>query len=86
MTSYPIDLKRHEKDIHAVPLVQGGVHPSGERISFTNYYMELNGQPLAAGQGQRIASVLDFARLRQSLAGPDAGEDRVKLLACQRHT
>jgi hypothetical protein len=45
MTSYAIDLKRPDKDIHTVPLVQGGVHPSGERISFTNYYMERNGQP-----------------------------------------
>jgi beta-galactosidase len=45
MTSYPIDLKHRSKDIHAVPLVQDGIHPGGDRISFTNYYMELNGQP-----------------------------------------
>jgi Glycosyl hydrolases family 35/Beta-galactosidase, domain 2 len=45
MTRYPIDLNRQHKHIHAVPLVHGGTHPSGERISFTNYYMELNGRP-----------------------------------------
>jgi hypothetical protein len=45
MTTYSIDLRRRHKDIHAVPLAQGGAHPSGERISFTNYYMERNGRP-----------------------------------------
>jgi hypothetical protein len=45
MTSYSINLKHLRKDIHAVPLVQGGLHPNGDRISFTNYYMELNRRP-----------------------------------------
>ena len=45
MTTYPIDLRRPAKHIYPVPLVQGGAHPGGDRIGFTNYYMELNGQP-----------------------------------------
>ncbi len=45
MPIYSIDLRRPPKEIHPIGLVEGGQHPNGDRIGFTNYYMQLNGQP-----------------------------------------
>ncbi|GMK39191.1 hypothetical protein PCCS19_22450 [Paenibacillus sp. CCS19] len=45
MTQYRIDAREDQKAITAKPGYLEGSNPSGDRISFTNYYMEQNGQP-----------------------------------------
>lgn len=45
MTTYTIDLRRSPKEIHPIALASNGLHPSGDQISFTNYYLELNQRP-----------------------------------------
>lgn len=45
MTIYRIDTREDQKNILAKPNYLAGKSPSGESISFTNYYMERNGKP-----------------------------------------
>lgn len=45
MKNYPIKVNDDKKNIFSGHIKLGGVNPSGERISFTNYYMEKNGEP-----------------------------------------
>ena len=45
MKNYRIVVSGDKKNIFAGHIKLGGVNPSGERISFTNYYMEKNGEP-----------------------------------------
>ncbi|MGO4109910.1 beta-galactosidase [Paenibacillus sp. YAF4_2] len=40
------------KEIYPSSLKLGGAHPEGDHISFTNYYMELNGKPYFAVCGE----------------------------------
>ncbi|ASA19843.1 beta-galactosidase [Paenibacillus donghaensis] len=45
MKNYRIVVSEDKKNIFSGHMKLGGVNPSGERISFTNYYMEKNGDP-----------------------------------------
>lgn len=50
---YRIQADRYEpKAIYPSSLKLGGANPEGDRISFTNYYMELNGKPYFAICGE----------------------------------
>lgn len=46
MPNYTIDLRRPAKRIYSIPLVNPELCPEGDSISFTNYYMQRQGQPL----------------------------------------
>ncbi|WP_379160841.1 beta-galactosidase [Paenibacillus sp. sgz5001063] len=50
--AYTIQAGIAPKDIYPATLRLGGTHPQGDRISFTNYYMELNGKPYFAICGE----------------------------------
>ncbi|WP_040949503.1 beta-galactosidase [Gorillibacterium massiliense] len=45
MTGYRIDAREDRKKIVHKPHYMEGSNPSGDKISFTNYFMEVNGQP-----------------------------------------
>lgn len=45
MTEYRIDASDDKKAIRTGATKMGGSHPSGDRLSLTNYYMEKNGKP-----------------------------------------
>ena len=45
MRKYKINLKNDVKDIRKDKIRHGGINGKGDKISFTNYYMELNGEP-----------------------------------------
>lgn len=51
MKNYFIDLTDNKKDIYSGHIKLGGTNPNGDKISFTNYYMELNGEPFSEFQG-----------------------------------
>lgn len=48
MIQYRIDARDDKKNIFSGHIRQGGSNPSGEHLSFTNYYMERNGKPFFA--------------------------------------
>ncbi len=50
--TYIINAGTAPKDIYPASLKLGGTNPQGDRISFTNYYMELNGKPYFAVCGE----------------------------------
>ncbi len=52
MTIYSIQAADVSKSIHSGKLKLGGSNPQGDTISFTNYYMELNGAPYFAICGE----------------------------------
>ncbi|MBU3155829.1 beta-galactosidase [Clostridium estertheticum] len=52
MNGYEINLKNTKKNITKSNLKLGGVNPNGDKISFTNYYMEKNGEPFFAICGE----------------------------------
>lgn len=52
MGDYVIDLKDSRKHIYSGHIKLGGTNPHGDRISFTNYYMELNGKPFFGISGE----------------------------------
>jgi len=52
MRRYEINLKNTSKNIFKSTLKLGGVNPRGDKISFTNYYMEKNGEPFFAICGE----------------------------------
>jgi hypothetical protein len=52
MPTYAIDLKNKHKTIVPNALELGGSSPRGDRISFSNYYMEWNGQPFFGIAGE----------------------------------
>lgn len=52
MDVYYLDLRREPKVIKSGHIRMGGVDPRGNRISFTNYYMEVNGRPYFAVSGE----------------------------------
>lgn len=52
MRSYLIDLTENKKDIFSGHISFGGVNGQGDKISFTNYYMELNGEPFFGISGE----------------------------------
>ncbi len=45
MKNYRIPVKDDQKHIFSGHIKLGGTNPAGERISFTNYYMEIDGDP-----------------------------------------
>ncbi len=45
MENYSIDIDNVKKNIYMSTLKLGGINPKGDRIGFSNYYMELNGKP-----------------------------------------
>ncbi|ULO06842.1 beta-galactosidase [Paenibacillus sp. 19GGS1-52] len=49
---YSIHAGSSPKDIYPASLRLGGSNPQGDHFSFTNYYMELNGQPYFAMCGE----------------------------------
>ncbi|CAM3635895.1 beta-galactosidase [Cohnella lubricantis] len=49
---YNLNARTAPKAIHPSTLRLGGSNPNGERIGFTNYYMEMNGQPYIAICGE----------------------------------
>jgi beta-galactosidase len=58
MPTHTIDLKHKTKTIVPALPKLGGTNPAGDRINFTNYFMELNGRPFFG-----IAGEIHFARL-----------------------
>lgn len=52
MKRYEIDLQNTNKNIFKSKLKLGGLNPKGDKISFTNYYMEKNGEPFFAICGE----------------------------------
>lgn len=52
MLMYCLDLRRRPKEIRSDHARMGGVDPRGNRIGFTNYYMELNGRPFCPISGE----------------------------------
>lgn len=52
MHMYYLDLRREPKAIRSSHIKMGGVDPRGNRINFTNYYMEVNGRPYFAISGE----------------------------------
>ncbi len=53
MARYAIDVRRPIKEIRPLSLVEHPTNPvTGDRIGFTNYYMELNGQPFVGICGE----------------------------------
>jgi hypothetical protein len=67
VSSYPIDIRRPDKQIYSIPLARDVERPNGDRISFTNYFMELNGKPFLGVCGE-----FHYARY-----SPDAWEDEI---------
>ncbi|MEK3701629.1 beta-galactosidase [Paenibacillus sp. FSL R10-2199] len=61
MKNYPIKVNDDKKNIFSGHIKLGGVNPSGERISFTNYYMEKNGEPFFGVCGEFHFSRYDEA-------------------------
>lgn len=52
MRDYSLDLKNEEKNIYSGHIKSGGSNPKGDKLSFTNYYMEKNGEPFFAISGE----------------------------------
>jgi hypothetical protein len=50
--SYSLDLTHPEKEIFRGHLKLGGSNPQGQMVSFTNYYMEMNGEPVLPVMGE----------------------------------
>ncbi|MHC4913655.1 MAG: beta-galactosidase, partial [Planctomycetota bacterium] len=50
--SYSLDLTHPEKEIFRGHLKLGGSNPQGQTVSFTNYYMEMNGEPVLPVMGE----------------------------------
>ena len=50
--NYSLNLKNEEKKIYSGHIKSSGSNPSGDKISFTNYYMEMNGEPFFAISGE----------------------------------
>jgi hypothetical protein len=50
--TYKIDLREPGKEIYRGHLKLGGSNPQGESVSFTNYYMEMNGEPVLPVMGE----------------------------------
>ncbi|WP_226669701.1 beta-galactosidase [Metabacillus litoralis] len=57
MKKYTINVKNPQKNIYPAKTKLGGINLSGDRISFTNYYMEKNNQPF-----QGICGEFHFSR------------------------
>lgn len=51
-SSYSLDLSNPQKEIFRGHLKLGGSNPQGETVSFTNYYMEMNGEPVLPVMGE----------------------------------
>jgi len=52
MEMHYLDLRRKAKEIRSGHIQMGGTDPRGNRISFTSYYMEMNGRPFFAITGE----------------------------------
>jgi hypothetical protein len=52
MRNFLINLTDNKKDIFSGHINYGGVNSQGDKISFTNYYMELNGVPFFGISGE----------------------------------
>ncbi|MFB3162431.1 beta-galactosidase [Neobacillus sp. 179-J 1A1 HS] len=52
MRAYSIDVKNTQKVIYPLETKLGGVNKTGEKYSFTNYYMEKNGRPFFGISGE----------------------------------
>lgn len=52
MRAYSIDVKNTQKEIYPLKTKLGGSNITGETYSFTNYYMEKNGQPFFGISGE----------------------------------
>jgi hypothetical protein len=52
MRAYSIDVKNTQKEIYPLETKLGGVNKTGEKYSFTNYYMEKNGRPFFGISGE----------------------------------
>ena len=50
--SYSLDLTNPQKEIFSGHLKLGGSNPQGQTVSFTNYYMEMNGKPVLPVMGE----------------------------------
>ncbi|RUS46676.1 beta-galactosidase [Cohnella sp. AR92] len=62
MTDYAIDARDDRKNIRSGASKMKGIHPSGESLSFSNYYMERNGKPYFG-----ICGEFHYARYDESL-------------------
>jgi Glycosyl hydrolases family 35/Beta-galactosidase, domain 2 len=52
MRAYSIDVKNTQKEIYPLETKLGGVNKTGDKYSFTNYYMEKNGRPFFGISGE----------------------------------
>lgn len=67
MRNYKIELKDTKKNIYPAETSFGGSNPNGERLSFSNYYLERNGQPFFAISGEFHFSRYDHLRWEDEL-------------------
>jgi hypothetical protein len=52
MRAYSIDVKNTQKEIYPLETKLGGVNKTGDKYSFTDYYMEKNGRPFFGISGE----------------------------------
>ena len=52
MRSYDLDLRDDYKNIYSGHIKLGGTNPKGDKLTVTNYYMEMNGEPFFGISGE----------------------------------
>jgi hypothetical protein len=52
MRTYCLNVKEDKKDIYSGHIKLGGFNPKGDKISISNYYLELNGEPFFGISGE----------------------------------
>ncbi len=73
MTMYEIHIDGQKKEIYSGHLKMGGANPYGEKISFNNYYMELNGRPFFGIVGEFHFSRYPYLFWEESICKMKAG-------------
>ena len=72
-SAYRIDLSGDRKQAVRGQLKLGGSNPQGDTISFTNYYMELNGKPVLPTMGEFHYSRYSYRDWEQEILKIKAG-------------
>ncbi|GAF63489.1 beta-galactosidase [Bacillus sp. TS-2] len=62
MLNYTLNVKDSIKEIYPSNLKMGGINPQGQKISFTNYYMEENDHPFFGISGEFHFSRYNYKR------------------------
>lgn len=73
VVKYNLDLSNIEKEIYSDHLLIGGKNQQGDEISFTNYFMELNGKPLFGIVGEFHYSRYPYRYWEESIRKIKAG-------------